>query len=88
MRKAQEANSYLDDAAFKAALADPAEPEAVAPQSPPAKVVGARFGGLQPRRVAVPNSQPKGKSALTQEMLNNLDQAIGFNPARLFGKKV
>jgi ribosomal protein S19E (S16A) len=49
-------------------------------------VVGARFGGLQPNRAAAPEKQPKAQSALTAEMLHNLEQAIGFDPERLFGK--
>lgn len=86
VRQADKANAYLDDAAFAAALADLGAGEAEAAPAPPSKVVGARFGGLQPNRAAAPEKQPKAQSALTPEMLRNLDQAIGFNPARLFGK--
>ena len=86
VRQAERANAYLDDAAFAAALADLGSGVAEEAPLPPVKVVGARFGGLQPNRAATP--EPKAKSALTPEMLNNLDQAIGFNPARLFGKQV
>lgn len=86
VRQANEANAYLDDAAFAAALADLALPEAYEPQIPPAKVVGARFGGLQPNRVAKPEKQPEAKPALTAEMLRNFDQSIGYDPVRLFGK--
>lgn len=86
VRRAEVANAYLDDAALTAALADLGSDLTEEVPMPPAKVVGARFGGLQPNRAATP--EPKAKSALTPEMLNNLDQAIGFNPARLFGKQV
>lgn len=86
MAKAHEANAYLDDAAFTAALADLGSGEAEEAPSPPTKVVGAHFGGLQPNRAAVSENQPKAKSALTAEMLRNLDQVIGFDPVRLFGK--
>ena len=86
VRQAHEANAYLDDAAFAAALADLSSGDAEEAPLPPAKVIGARFGGLQPNRAAAPAKQPKAKSALTAEMLRNLDQAIGFDPVRLFGK--
>ncbi len=86
VRQADKANTYLDDAAFAAALADLGAGEAEAAPAPPSKVVGARFGGLQPNRAAAPEKQPKAQSALTAEMLHNLEQAIGFDPERLFGK--
>lgn len=86
MRQAHEANAYLDDAAFAAALADLGTGDATEAPMPPAKVIGARFGGLQPNRATSPAKQPKAASALTPEMLRNLDQAIGYDPVRLFGK--
>lgn len=86
VRQADKANAYLDDAAFAAALDDLRSGEAEDAPALPSKVVGARFGGLQPNRAAAPEKQPKAKSALTPEMLRNLDQAIGFDPVRLFGK--
>lgn len=79
--QADAANGYLDDAAFAAALAALAASEAEAP-SKPAKVVGARFGGLQPQREATtPEAAPRRKSYLTPDMMENLDRAIGFKPA-------
>lgn len=86
VRQAHEANAYLDDAAFAAALADLGTGDAVESPLPPAKVIGARFGGLQPNRAAAPAKHPKAASALTPEMIRNLDQAIGYDPVRLFGK--
>lgn len=74
--QAEEANGYLSDAEFAAALTDLAAPEADdAPR--PAQVVGGRFGApLQPARKAKP------KSAITPEMLENFDRAIGFDMSR------
>lgn len=74
--KAEEANGYLADADFAAALADLAAPEADdTPRS--GQVVGGRFGApLQPARKAKP------KSAITPEMLGNFDRAIGFDASR------
>lgn len=86
VRRAHEANAYLDDAAFAAALADLGAGDAGEAPLPPAKVIGARFGGLQPNRAAAPETQPKAKSAMTPEMQRNFDQHIGFDPVRLFGK--
>ncbi len=86
VRQADKANAYLDDTAFAAALADLSSGEAEGAPTLPSNVVGARFGGMQPNRAATPNKQPQAKSAMTPEMLRNLDQAIGYDPARLFGK--
>jgi hypothetical protein len=41
---------------------------------------------LQPKRAASPETVRKAGSALTPEMLRNLDQAIGYDAERLFGK--
>lgn len=87
---AEAANQYLDDVAFRSVQADLPTPEAPLPAKP-AKVVGARFGGLQPMRQATapiprPATEPRRKSYLTAEMLENLDQAIGFKPARGAGQ--
>lgn len=86
VRKAQEANDYLDDAAFAAALADLEAPEDHEAETPPAKVVGGVFGRLQPKRSASPDTARKPQSALTPEMLRNLDHALGLDPVRQFGK--
>ncbi|PKP70249.1 MAG: hypothetical protein CVT82_07010 [Alphaproteobacteria bacterium HGW-Alphaproteobacteria-4] len=74
--QAADANDYLDDASFAAALAAlGTADEAIPPAA--AKVVGARFGGpLQPKRKAAP------KSALTQEYLEILDRAAGVDLSR------
>jgi len=73
---AEEANGYLDDGAFAAALAALGATDEAAPPAA-AKVVGARFGGpLQPKRKAAP------KSALTQEYLEILDRANGVDLSR------
>ena len=86
VRQAEDANGYLDDAAFAAALADLSSPEAET-LPPPAKVVGARFGSpLQPKRIAATAPAKATKSAITPEMLENLDRAIGFKPGRSVGK--
>ncbi|MFV0291993.1 MAG: hypothetical protein ACK5II_01700, partial [Paracoccus sp. (in: a-proteobacteria)] len=85
VNQAEAANNYLDDMAFQAALADLPAPEA--PLLPePVKVVGAKFGGLQPQRRAIAPKAPSAaaphkKTNLTAEMLDNLDQATGFKPA-------
>ena len=87
---AEAANNYLDDMAFRSVLADLPTPEAL-PPAKPAKVVGGKFGGLQPRRQATapqpqPPAEPRRKSYLTAEMLENLDQAIGSKPAQGAGQ--
>jgi putative transposase len=80
--RANEAIDFLSDAELAAALADlggdtPEDTPA------PAKVVGARFGSpLQPKRQAI----PKADAALTPEMQENLDRAIGYDPARFVRK--
>lgn len=86
VRQAETANSYLGDAEFAAALRSLGTPETVnGPQ--PAQVVGGRFGApLQPNRRAVPEHEKKPKSAITPEMLKNLDQSIGLDLARKAGK--
>jgi putative transposase len=86
VRRAHEANAYLDDAAFAPALADLGTGDAEEVPLPPAKVIGACFGGFRPNRAAAPAKQSKAKSALTAEMLRNLDRAIGFDLVRPFGK--
>lgn len=77
---ADEANSYLDDAAFDAALAQLGAPDAPTPPKP-TKVVGGKFGGLQPRRMAEAEPQPGKTTYLTPEMQERFDRAIGFKPA-------
>lgn len=82
INQAEAANKYLDDMAFGAVLDDLPMPDAP-PPGKPAKVVGGKFGGLQPKRQAVvpqlePETRPRRKSYLTPEMLENLDQSIGF----------
>lgn len=74
--QAAEANGYLDDADFAAALSalgsadDPQPPE-------PEKVVGARFGApLQPKRKAMP------QSVLTEEMMEEFDRVNGIDLSR------
>lgn len=85
--QAEEANAYLDDAAFAEALAK-LNPISGEEPPAPAKVVGARFGSpLKPNRHASA-SKAKAQSVLTAEMLGNLDAAIGFNPAAQAGKSV
>lgn len=79
---AEAANNYLDDMAFRSVLVDLPTPEAPTPAKP-ARVVGGKFGGLQPKRQATapqpqPAAGPRQKSYLTAEMLKNLDQEIGF----------
>ncbi|MFT4013031.1 MAG: hypothetical protein QM682_06445 [Paracoccus sp. (in: a-proteobacteria)] len=90
INQAEAANKYLDDMAFGATLADLPMPDAP-PPGKPAKVVGGKFGGLQPKRQAVApqpeaETRPRRKSYLTPEMLENLDQAIGFDAAQGAGQ--
>lgn len=82
---AEAANNYLDDMAFQSALADLPTPD-TPPPTKPAKVVGAKFGGLQPKRQASAEAAPRRKSYVTPEMLGNLDRAIGLKPALGSGK--
>ncbi len=77
---ADEANRYLDDAAFDAALAQLGAPDAPPPPKP-AKVVRGQFGGLQPKRKAEAEPRLGATTYLTPEMLENLDRGIGFKPA-------
>lgn len=84
---ADEANSYLDDAAFDAALARLSAPEAPTPPKP-TKVVGGKFGGLQPKRKAEAEPRPGATTYLTPEMLERLDREIGLKPALGAGKSV
>lgn len=79
--QAEAANSYLGDEELNAALASLTPPEAEAPPKS-AKILGGRFGGLQPQRQAQPPAALlRRKSFLTAEMLENLDHATGFKPA-------
>ncbi|MBU3032384.1 integrase catalytic domain-containing protein [Paracoccus marinaquae] len=77
---ADEANSYLDDAAFDAAIARLSAPDAPTPPKP-TKVVGGKFGGLQPKRKAEAETRPGATTYLTPEMQERFDRAIGFKPA-------
>ncbi|KGJ20717.1 transposase domain-containing protein [Paracoccus sanguinis] len=86
--QAEAANNYLHDQEFAAALAAldaPSAGEAAASTT----VVGARFGApLKPTRRATAPGERAPKSALTDEMMRNLDAAIGFDAARQSGKVV
>ena len=74
--RAAEANGYLDDADFAAALASLGSTDDPEPPAPE-KVVGARFGApLQPKRKATPTS------VLTEEMMEEIDRANGIDLSR------
>lgn len=84
---AEEANNYLDEVAFDAALTRLGAPDAPKPPKP-AKVIGGKFGGLQPKRKADAEPRPSATTYLTQEMLERLDREIGLKPALGAGKSV
>lgn len=85
--QAEVANAYLDGAAMEAALAQLGAPEAT-PTPKSAKVVGGKFGGLQPARRAEPEAAPRRKSHLTPEMIERMDRATGWKPASGSGGSV
>lgn len=74
--QAEAANSYLADADMQAALAALGS-DAVDASSPPAKVMGGKFGGLQPKRKSSPADGPRKGAAL--EMLENFDRKRGLD---------
>ena len=83
--QAEAANGYVADAEFAAALDDLGTQEPDTPAEP-AKVVGGRFGSpLQPKRKACPASEPRERTSIPSEMLENFDRKLGIDWSRYGG---